>query len=135
MKTAVNIEAKPIQVKIASLPSVWILANTAVQIAAIMVQTTMHTLPLARILSPCASPMNPEPVAKLLIYCQHVVRSHTKQTWIDDLHPCQKKETTGNFSCDWPCHDGSCISYVVNATVLSPKSVHDIGIICLEMKC
>jgi hypothetical protein len=52
MKTAVNIEAKPIQVKIASLPSVWMLANTAVQIAAIMVQATMHTLPLARILSP-----------------------------------------------------------------------------------
>jgi hypothetical protein len=111
------------------------LANTAVQIAAIMVQTTMHTLPLARILSPCASPMNPEPVAKLLVQRQHVVRSHVKHTRIGDLHPCQKKETTGNFSCDRPCHDGSCISDVVNATVLSPKCVHDIRIIFMEMKC
>lgn len=65
MKTAVKIDPKPIHVKIASLPSVRILATNAVQRAAIMVQTTVQTLPLARILRPCANPMKPEPVAKL----------------------------------------------------------------------
>lgn len=65
MKTAVNMEAKPIQVKMASFPSVRILAASAVQIAATMVQTTVQARPPARILSPCARPRKPEPVARL----------------------------------------------------------------------
>lgn len=65
-KTAVKIHPKPIQVKMANLPSVRILATNAVQRAATIVQTTVQALPLARILSPCANPMKPEPVAKLV---------------------------------------------------------------------
>jgi hypothetical protein len=49
----------------ASLPSVRILAASAVQIAATMVQTTVQARPPASILSPCASPRKPEPVARL----------------------------------------------------------------------
>lgn len=48
MKTAVNMEAKPIQVRIASLPSVLILAINAVQTAAMTVQATVQTWPVER---------------------------------------------------------------------------------------
>ena len=41
------------------------LAAKAVHMAAIIVQTTVQTRPLARTLNPCASPMNPEPAASL----------------------------------------------------------------------
>jgi hypothetical protein len=43
IKTAVKMDAKPIHVRTASLPNVWILAVTAVQIAATSVQTTEQT--------------------------------------------------------------------------------------------
>ena len=67
MKTAVKMDAKPIQVKMANLPSVRMLAANAVHRAAIMVHTTVQTLPLAKILKPCDNPIKPEPVANL--YC------------------------------------------------------------------
>ncbi len=65
MNTAVNMEAKPIHVNIASLPNVRILATSAVQSAATIVHTTVHALPPAKILRPWAKPMNPEPLANL----------------------------------------------------------------------
>lgn len=78
INTAVKIDAKPIQVRMASFPSVRILAASAVRMAATKVQTTVHTLPLARTLNPCASPMNPEPVAKLwMAFCQFGSKSKT----------------------------------------------------------
>lgn len=46
MKTAVKIDANPIQVRMASLPSVRILATRAVQTAAITVQATVQTCPV-----------------------------------------------------------------------------------------
>lgn len=65
MNTATKMEANPIHVKIASFPSVRMLAASAVQMAAMKVQTIEHTLPLARIFRPWASPRRLEPVAKL----------------------------------------------------------------------
>jgi hypothetical protein len=65
-KTAVNSEAKPIQVKMVSFPKVWMLARRAVQIAATRVQTTVQTLWLERALNPCARPIKPAPDASLV---------------------------------------------------------------------
>ncbi len=62
---ALKIQAKPIQVNMANLPSVRILESNPVAIAATNVHTTVQPLPLARILRPCDNPMNPEPEAKL----------------------------------------------------------------------
>lgn len=52
MNTAVKMDANPIHVKMASFPNVRMLENSAVQMAAIKVQTTVQTLPLARIFRP-----------------------------------------------------------------------------------
>ena len=65
MKTAVKMEAKPIQVRMASFPSVWMLASSAVHAAATNVQTTMQTCRLDRTWNPCARPMKPDPAARL----------------------------------------------------------------------
>ena len=94
INTAVKMDANPIQVKIASLPRVRILAMRAVQIAATKVHTIVQALPLARIFSPCARPMNPEPVANLLMVSKRLNPCHGGK----DVHPSQQEQSTRNLS-------------------------------------
>lgn len=100
MKTAVKILAKPIQVKIANLPSVRILDSRPVAMAATSVQTMEQPLPFARILRPCDNPTKPEPVAKLYFFHDNILDLQDPLneaaeafedafSWSSDSHPRQ----------------------------------------------
>lgn len=127
MKTAVKMEANPIHVRIASFPSVRMLAANAVSSAAISVQTTVQTLPFARTLKPCARPKNPEPVASLF---RRRCQSGDATSGQSDLHPSQEKQPSGNFSSDWSAHYMRSVGNGVNAFISHTEGIHDVRVIC-----
>ena len=129
MNTAVKMEAKPIHVRMASFPRVWILASSAVHAAATKVQTTMQTWRLERTWNPCASPMNPDPVAKLISFISHHVHQDSSNDGDFDSHPRQEEEGAGNVTRNGPAKDLSRVGDVVDTGVAHAKGVHDVGVV------
>lgn len=131
IKTAVKMEAKPIHVRMASLPRVWILASSAVHAAATNVHTTMQTWRLERTWNPCASPMKPDPVAKLfsavvsLVYMEIFLMADV----VFDSHPGQEEESAGNIARNGPAKDVCGVGDVVDTGVAHAKGVHDVGVV------
>lgn len=65
MKTAVKMEANPIQARIDNLPKVGMLDTIAVHVAATSVHAMLQTWRFESVLNPSAKPMKPEPDARL----------------------------------------------------------------------
>jgi hypothetical protein len=126
MKTAVKMDAKPIQVRKASFPRVGILEAMAEHVAATSVQTTLQPLPPARIFRPWASPMKTDPEARL-VRVRRVSRREKRKVFY--LHPAKEKKKACHLSVNWTSDNGCSVRDAVHSWILHSESVHDIRVV------